>query len=522
MIANVASCLAADRLAPDPYPKNENIRVVNYYFWLDVNDTTDIISGEAQVTVEFRKPVASFDLNLIGKNGGPTGMEVMYITSSGKPVEYTFKNNLISIKPESPDITTFVIGYKGIPADGLIISKNKFGDRTFFGDNWPDRGRHWLPTIDHPAYKATVDFLIAAPSHYKVVATGRFMRSEQLAANRTLTHYRESVPVSVKVMTIGVAKFSVQQSGRIGNVPVSTWVYPQNEADGFSDFAVAPKVLQFLQDYIGPYPFEKLAHVQSKTKFGGLENASNIFYFENSVNGKNEREELIAHETAHQWFGNSATEKDWYHVWLSEGFATYCTALYMESVYGRERLSEIMSSKRKTVLEFSKKNTAPIVDTTIIDINKVLSVNTYQKASWVLHMLRREMGDQNFHNGIRDYYKTYAGSTALSKDFVRIMQRHAPTDLSVFFERWLFVGGQPRIDGTWAYDAKKKEVVIDVVLSQNGTYGVPLEILVDSKPEIVFLEPGKQTISLKSGQKPKKMLVDPGCWLLFDGGINPK
>lgn len=489
-------------------------------FRLELNDTTDVIAGEAEVTIRFLKPVASFDLNLIGKKGGPTGMEVSSVKSSGKPVSYTFANDLITIKPPQGNEVTFVIAYRGIPADGLIISKNKFGDRTFFGDNWPDRGRHWLPTVDHPAYKATVAFSIIAPSHYKVVATGKLIEESSIDRNRTLTRYKESVPVSVKVMTIGVARFAMEMSGEVGNIPVTTWVYPQNRDDGFSDFALAPRVLEFLQSYIGPYPFEKLAHVQSKTKFGGLENASNIFYFENSVNGKNEREGLIAHETAHQWFGNSATERDWHHVWLSEGFATYFTALYMEHTYGRDKLVEVMKETREQVLEFAKKNTAPIVDTTIIDVNKVLSTNTYQKASWVLHMLRKEMGDVHFRKGIRDYYNTYAGGTAMSQDFIDIMQRYSRDDLGPFFNRWLYGAGHPKITGSWKYDAKGKAVVVD--LEVGGNFNVPLEVKIDNGPVQTFeLKPGMQVVRLKSDQKPQKIEVDPGTWLLAEITLKP-
>jgi aminopeptidase N len=506
-------------LASDPYPKNENISVSHYTFNLELNDSTDVISGEAMVTIRFIRPVASFDLNLIGKGADGKGMDVTSVTLSGKPVEYTFNNDLITIKAPPVAEATFVIGYHGTPADGLIISKNKFGERTFFGDNWPDRGRYWLPTIDHPSYKATVDFIVTAPEHYQVVATGKLIEESNVEKKRKLTHYQENVPVSVKVMTIGVARFAVELSGEANNVPITTWVYPQNRDAGFGDFAVAPKVVAFMNDYVAPYPFEKLANVQSKTRFGGLENASNIFYFENSVNGKHEREGLIAHETAHQWFGNSATERDWYHVWLSEGFATYFTALYMERTYGRGKLIEIMKENRAQVIEFAKKNTAPIVDTTIVDINKVLSTNTYQKASWVLHMLRREMGDPAFQKGIREYYNTYKGSTALSEDFTRIMQRNAPVDLSVFFERWLYVGNHPHINGTWKYDSRQKNLVVDVTLSQNGNYGVPLDILIDSRVETVFLEPGKQSIKLKCDQKPARVVLDPGLWLLFEGEI---
>lgn len=516
LIANVA-------FASDPYPKNENITVSNYIFRLRLNDSTDVITGEAWVTIKFKKPVASFDLNLIGKKNGDKGMDVLSVRSSGKPVDFTFSNDLISIEPpQGVEEATFVIDYKGIPADGLIISKNKFGDRTFFGDNWPDRGRHWLPTIDHPSYKATVEFIVIAPSHYKVVATGQLIDEVNLDHKLRQTRYREPVPVSVKVMTIGVARFSVQQSGLVGKAPVTTWVYPQNEDDGFSDFSIAPKVLEYLEEYIGPYPFEKLAHVQSKTKFGGLENASNIFYFENSVNGKNERESLIAHETAHQWFGNSATERDWHHVWLSEGITSYMTALYMENAHGRDELVRMMTESRRQVIDFSKKNSAPIVDTTIVDINRVLSTNTYQKASWIMHMLRRKIGDENFHKGIREYYDTYKMKTALTGDFAGVMQKYSNEDLTPFFKRWMFTGGQPTLAGSWRYDRKQKTVFLDVEMTGNGGYDLPLEISVDSKVETLLIRPGMNNLRIHSNSKPAKVEVDPGVWLLANLQISSK
>jgi len=521
---------ATGAFASDPYPKNPNVKVDHYNFFIRVNDTTDVVSGEAWVTIRFLKPVDSFDLNLIGKKGGATGMEVLQVKGSGKPVEYSFKNDLITIKTpgvKANDQVEYMIDYQGIPADGLIISKNKYEDRTFFADNWPDRGRHWLPSIDHPAYKASVEFHVLAPPHYSVIGPGKFVgefenhdKNNKIVSK--LTEWSEEVPISTKVMAIGIARFSAEmQKPNIG-IPVMTWVYPQNKDEGFADFAVGTGILKFLQEYIGPYPFEKLAHVQSKTKFGGLENASNIFYFENSVTGNKEREGLIAHETAHQWFGDSATERDWYHVWLSEGFATYFTAIYMEHAHGKEKLAEVMQENRRNVLEFAKKNQQPIIDTTIVDINKVLSTNTYQKASWVLHMLRKKIGDENFHNGIREYYKTFRDSTALTGDFVNIMQKYSKEDLGPFFQRWLYTGGHPKIAGTWYWNKKRKTVFLDVEMTGNGEYSVPLEIMVDSKVEPLVIEPGKQQLRIHSNQKPSKIVLDPGTNLLFEGEITAK
>jgi aminopeptidase N len=522
--------IATSAFASDPYPKNANVRVSHYKFKLELNDTTDIIYGEATVSIRFLKATPSVDLNLIGKDGGPKGMTVSAVKTSGKPVIWAYDRNLISIQTtdiKAGEEISYTVIYKGIPADGLIISKNKFGDRTFFGDNWPDRGRHWLPTIDHPSYKSTVEFIITAPQQYDVVATGKLIEESAIDKGRKLTHWSGGVPVSVKVMTIGVARFAVSLSGEIGNVPVTTWVYPQNREWGFNDFALAPRVLEYFQSYVGPYPFEKLAHVQSKTKFGGLENAGNIFYFENSVTGENEHEELIAHETAHQWFGNSATEDDWHHVWLSEGFATYLTALYMEHTYGRDKLENVMRDKRKAVLDFAKKNSAPIVDTTIVDINKVLSTNTYQKASWVLHMLRKQIGDQNFHKGIRDYYNTYKGGNALTADFKRIMEKNSEQDLSGFFQRWIYTGGHPKITGTWSYDAKTKRPVLDLELTTNGEASLPLDVVVHEEgggqsTHFVQLKPGKQTLRLAPTGKPVSVELDPDVWLLFEGAVSKK
>lgn len=522
-------CISWTVLASDPFPKNENIQVMHYRFSLNLNDTTDVIAGEADVTIKFLKAGAEFDLNLIGRTPNGKGMDVLQVSSSGKPVVWTFNRNLIHIvTPEvkANELVTYKITYRGVPADGLIISKNKFGDRTFFGDNWPDRGRHWLPTVDHPLYKATVEFIVEAPDQYEVVATGKWMEESHLAKGRKRTHWSEQVPVSVKVMTIGVARFAVSLSGEVGAIPVTTWVYPQNRDWGFSDFAVGPRVLEFFSNYVGPYPFEKLAHVQSKTRFGGLENASNIFYFENSVNGENERESLIAHETAHQWFGNSATEADWHHVWLSEGFATYGTALYLEHTYGFDRLRETMVANRDDVLEFAKKNTRPIVDTTIVDINHVLSTNTYQKAAWVLHMLRKKIGDEAFHKGIREYYQAYQRSNALTSDFQHTMERVSGQNLDAFFKQWIYTGGHPVIKGMWLYNPKTKRVVVDVEVTTTSQDSIPLEIATtdDAGNTVVHqleLKPGRQTHRLAPTGKLERLVVDPGAWLLFEGEIRP-
>ena len=279
--------------------------------------------------IRFRAPLDTLRLDL------SDNMKIHEVTNEkGVSLKFIHQQDLIHIILPQKGLlggsTTLKITYQGIPEDGLIIGKNKYGDRTFFGDNWPNRAHQWIPCNDHPRDKASVEFIVTAPSHYQVVANGEKIQEYPASEGLKTTHWREKVPLPTKVMVIGAGRFAIENNGQVQGIPSSIWVFPQNRLEGFSDFKPSLIVLDWFSRNIVPFPFSKLAHVQSKTRWGGMENAGAIFYFENAVNGKNERESLIAHETAHQWFGNSATEADWRHVWLSEGFATYCTVLYLE------------------------------------------------------------------------------------------------------------------------------------------------------------------------------------------------
>jgi len=525
-------CTAGVALASDPYPKNPAIDVTHYVFQLEVNDNNDRIEGMASVTILFKNTISEFELDLVNKDASGKGMEVKSISLNEKQLQFTHHNNRLKITLPQPYRSgsdfTFQIHYAGIPQDGLIITNNKYGDRGFFGDNWPDRGHHWLPVVDHPSDKAAVDFVIIAPLQYEVVANGLKLEESTLDATRKLTRWHEEVPIPVKVMVVGIARFAIQYVGEVNDIPVESWVFPQNRLEGFYDYAVAIDVLDYFHHHIGAYPYKKLANVQSKTRWGGLENANTIFYSEKSVTGKGESERLIAHEEAHQWFGNSASENDWHHVWLSEGFATYFANLYLEHKYGRDRLIKEQVEDRLQVIAYLQKKAIPVVDTTNTNINTVLNTNTYQKAGWFLHMLRHEVGDPIFWNGIRQYYATYRNSNAMTSDFQRVMEEVSEKDLSTFFQQWLFRVGHPKISGKWHYDMKTKTIAIELSQTQAGDpFQFPLEIGVQdnngAKTNIqVQVRKKSEKFNIQVGFTPNKVILDPDTWLLFEGEIVQK
>ncbi len=517
-------------LATDPYPKHDAIDIRHYTFQLEVNDSTDLLRGVATIDIAFNRTTTDFELDLVGKND-KGGMEVRSITEGGSNLKFVHQNDRLKIllptAAHAGDLRSITISYSGIPRDGLTIGKNKFGDRGFFGDNWPDRGHHWLPVLDHPSDKASVDFIVTAPLHYQVVANGLPVEETNIDNNRKLTHWREEKDIPVKVMVVGIARFAVQYVGTVNDISVQTWVYPQNREEGFADFAVALRVLDFFNSHIGSYNYLKLANVQSKTRWGGLENASTIFYAENLVDGKANHESIIAHEIAHQWFGNSATEKDWYHVWLSEGFATYFSNLYLEYAFGHDRLAQEEAIDRQQVLKYFERNPAPVVDTTRREIGRVLNINTYQKGGWVLHMLRRKIGDQAFWNGIRAYYAQYRNGNALTADFQHVMEKASGTNLTEFFDQWLFRGGHPKLSASWRYDEATNAVKVTVAQLQQGpAFKVALDIGLignglENSVQTVNLSEKTQNFSLPVGFKPQSAVLDPATWLLFEGNIAP-
>jgi aminopeptidase N len=506
--------------AQDTYERNESADVLSYIFNLSLNDDNKEIKGETFIKVKFKKKTESFSLDLIGKSE-KYGMQVLGVFEDKDTAVYTYSNDKIRITPAAKEskIRTFKIKYQGIAQKGLVIDTTKFGQRSFFGDNWPNLARHWLPCVDHPYDKATVQFRITAPDQYDVVATGKKTEESNLGGGLKLTSYEEPAPVPMKVVTIGVTKFATKLLGTVGEIPVTAWVYPENRLDGFSDYGVAVNVMNYFIKNIGPYSYAKLANMQAKTKWGGLENAGTIAYFENSVTGKKTVEPLIAHEIAHQWFGNSATENSWNHVWLSEGFATYFTILYQENFYGNEKRKEELSKDRKEVIAYYKKNPSPIVDNTIKDPLKVLSTNTYQKGSWVLNMLRHRLGDKVFWEGIRLYYKTYKNSNVMTEDLRVVMEKVSNEDLNGFFEQWIFTKGFPELKWKWKY--KRGKVNINITqIQQHHTFKFPLEIGIISgkeiKMETFMIDEKSETLEIAINTKPDDVLLDPELWLLFE------
>jgi aminopeptidase N len=520
--------LATAAAFADTYPRQPGVDALHYAFELTLTDGADVIDGRAVIDLRIlRDGVTRVALDLVNLREGK-GMSVSSVAWGDAPAEFRHENDRLSVKLPGPsrigEGLKLRVQYRGVPASGLRIGANHHGDRTFFSDNWPNRARHWLPTIDHPYDKATCEILVEAPSHYQVVSNGLLVEETDLPSGARRTRWRQSVPIATWLYVLGVARFAVDYYDEVDGRSLQSWVYPQDREKGFRDFSYPTRqALEFFSESIGPYAYEKLANVQSASVRGGMEAATAIFYGQDLVSGARDPRlrDVIVHEIAHQWWGNSVTEADWDEVWLSEGFATYFTLLFREHAYGRDDFLRGLENARLQVLAFHQKEPGyRIVHENLDDMARVTSSQTYQKGAWVLHMLRGVTGDEAFWLGVRAYYAEFASKNATTDDFRRAMEEASGLDLKRFFRQWLERGDLPRVEGGWRYTGSSLE--IDLRQTQEGE---PFELEIPVAIELETGSPRVEKVSMTGREAraalpiqgtPRDVALDPQLWVLME------
>jgi aminopeptidase N len=490
--------------------------ILDYNIRIAVSDSSNVIKAHETIKVLRESLTDSIFLDLVD------GMKIKALHWDNKSMSFDHKQNILTISPSAEGSlkTTIDLWYEGVPSDGLIIGKNKYNERTFFGDNWPNRAHHWFACNDHPSDKATYSFTVTAPDKYKVVSNGSFVGKNGLGNGLSVWSYRSEVPLPSKVAVVGVAVMEWKDVAIIDSVQVTSAVYPKNSSKSFKDLDVATDILRFFSIFIAPYEFEKLMNVQSTTRYGGMENAGCIFYDENALNGKGTAEALVAHEIAHQWFGNSVTERDWEHVWLSEGFATYMTNIYLQNRFGDKRFKDQLRMDREEVISFHRKYDHPLVDTKYGDLNRLLNPNTYQKGSWLLHMLRCKLGDSLFQQGLKDYYQTFRLGNADSEDFKNAMEVSTGVELGAFFENWLYKPGHPVLKTVLDQSEGKKLFIVRQTQESIFQFDLKVEFELENgekHTEVFAVDEMEEQIILPSYEK--KIFaykLDPGIELLYE------
>ncbi len=531
-MAAMASLLLVPRVGAQVTLPDSALDVLHYRFAITLPDTGKHVSGIATLTVARRSPADTLTLNLVG-------LQVDSVRVNGRPSigRRTTDRLFVPLPSGMHDTLRVEVSYDGVPNDGLIIRRDSAGRWTYFGDNWPNRARHWLPTVDHPSDKATVSWWVSAPASETVIGNGT--RTGQSAVRplrpggvpRRVTEWNEIRPISTYLMVIAAAPLVETPLGETACgygsvsrcVPQVVYTAPAQANYMPGPFSAAAGIVTYFSQLIAPFPFERLAHVQSSTRFGGMENATEIFYSDEAFRRHTMNDGLISHETAHQWFGDAVTERDWPELWLSEGFATYFSALWAQHAHGDSVFRETMRDIRARVLRDERVATRPVIDTTETNLMALLDANSYQKGGFVLHMLRRELGDSDFFRGLRIYFHAHEFGNATSADLRDALERSSGRPLHWFFDQWLRRPGYPELTVSWSYDASA--YAVRVTVSQGDRFGyfrMPLTLELrdaQGQTQVATIDldataETRTTIPLRLRSAPTALVADPDVSLL--------
>jgi aminopeptidase N len=534
LLAASASCTPRRERVVDAW------RPVHYDVNLSFDDQlTQLTAARTDITVEVLAP----SIDKVDLDFGQLHIDSLLLSGAAAKFERTSDTLTVLLANPATRGKTFdiTVNYHGVPKTGLIFAKDGDGKMSVTGDSWPDRVHYWIPSLDHPSAKATVSFAVSAPQRYEVIANGKFITRTSAAAT-SLWKYDERKPIPSYCMMVAVNEGAIITP----TYPTTTnllFNVPQRDRDyAPRGFAPAEPALAFFSQMIAPYPYEKLALLIGATQFGGMENSSAIVFASNLFHQQlkdlnpgrfNRRvsahfgipttiESGVAHEIAHQWFGDSVTESTWADVWLSEGFATYFAGLFIEHSDGEAAFLEYMQDAADRDFQFEKQTSIPIHDTKTKTLMGLLNPNSYDKGAWVLHMLRRQLGDETFFKGLRNYYKAHESANASTEDLRETFEKASGRELKEFFARWVYGSGHPiyRLTrGQVGFSGGRSTVTIELRQIQTGDAfldPVVVELAMNGKKQRHTIIPTSRvaTVSFEVDRPVTDVQVDPDDALL--------
>jgi len=497
-----------------------SIDVIHYNIKLNLLPEEKKIDGDVSINMKINdEKLRKIDINFYDN------LDISLLEVNGEKAKYSRSEKILSIEKSKTikDSAVVRIKYSGSPKSqgfGSFVFSSENNKPFVYSLNEPVFASTWFPCIDLPDDKALSDVFITNDSSAVSVSNGKLIDINTINNRRTY-HWKTIYPISTYLIAIysGSYKTYSQKYISITNdtMQLVYYAFPKDLEYAKTDFADHRNYIRVFEQMFGPYPFikEKYGVAEFLWELGAMENQTITGIGANFISGRKFYSDMLIHELAHHWWGDAVGPKTWKDIWLNEGFATYSEALYWEKQSG-------FSALQSTLL--SKTGTFPVG--TLYDPGKeIFSQLVYDKGAWVLHMLRKEVGDKTFFNILKEYFKRFKYSNASTNDFKNVCENLSGKNLNEFFNQWIYKGkGIIELEYSWTTNVSEKDYVTKIKIKQyqNGydIYKFPLDIkmIFDKDEEFdvssSYVTTKESTILLKSFKRPSKIILDPDKWLL--------
>lgn len=455
------------------YPRDRRADILHVKLDVTPDFAKRTVSGTA--TLRF-KPIA---LPLEKLELDAVDLKILSITAAGAQVaEHQVTNDKLIItfaKAVAPDTEAAVtITYSAQPEHGLYFRTPEMGYKTGDTQVWSqgeaEEHRFWFPSYDYPNERFTSEVICHVPKGMQVISNGT-LQSEQPGKDGLVAfHWLQDKPHVNYLIALAAGHFHKLED-KAGTLPLALLVPPSHTAQAANAFADTRRIIEFYQKEIGmPFAWDKYYQVYCLDFIaGGMENTSCTFeaadmLFNSDTEQLRSLHGLDAHETAHQWFGDLVTCRDWSHLWLNEGFASYYTDLYEEQKSGADAMKYALWREAQEV--FHANDTRPIVWRDYGDPMQQFDSRAYPKGAWVLHMLRSQLGADLYRRCIRTYLERHRNGIVRTEDLQDVIEEVSGLSFDQFFDQWLFHGGVPELKIDYAWDAASKLARISVRQTQ--------------------------------------------------------
>ena len=450
-------------------------------------------------------------------------------------------------EPLPPDkLATLTITYSAEPTAGLYFRTPemgyKEGDTHIFTQGEAIEARHWYPCLDSPNEKFTSEITCHVPEGMVVLSNGRKLsETKDPSTGLIAVHWSQEKPHANYLITL-VAGFFKHLEDKVGSVPIAFFTPPSEFKEAETSFRTTKDTMEFFNQEIGlPYPWPKYDQVcVNDFVAGGMENTSattltdRTLYTEETENIRNS-EGLISHEMAHQWFGDLVTCKDWSHIWLNEGFATYYETLYNGHKNGRDAMLYELYGRTRFITGITNDVNA-IVRRTYDSPNDMFGFLAYDKGGWVLHMLRSQLGEDLYRRCIKTYLERHQYGSVVTEDLRAVIEELSGQSYDQFFDQWVYHAHHPELEVSYNWDEGQKLAKLSVRQTQkigdnvllfdlplqvrfktpSGTVNRPFHVTakgedfyfpLDSAPQIVRFDPDYTLLAKITFKIPSPMLT---------------
>ncbi|MEA1971864.1 MAG: M1 family metallopeptidase, partial [Candidatus Cloacimonadota bacterium] len=420
--------------------------VISYDISINIDDQNEFIEGTviAQVVAEENLTEINFELEQLSINS---------ILVDNNSVEYSYNQHIIEIplsNINSGDLFEIVINYDGNPQQsndvyhiGMIFNNNHI-----FTLSDPSGCRWWVPTYDHPWDKAIVDLHITGRDDWVAACNGIRTNIVDNDDGTNTHNWVGENPMAPHLISLVFSDME-EMIDSYEDLPIHNFFPANMSSNALEDFSLMPEMIEIYSEKFGDYPFEKYGNaVVPMVTFGAMEHQTMTTLGNAYIDGNHGGKHTIAHELAHQWFGNCLTPLTWKDVWLSEGFAVYSEAIYEREIEDFDAFVQYIQSEIQGYYKSWMTSYGPRV---IYDpaYNETFYPMEYQKAASVLHMLRAKVGNDFFWEIIQTYFQTYHNSNVVTAEFIEICEEISNQDLTQFFQQWIFESGIPSVDYTY-------------------------------------------------------------------------